>query len=140
MSKQIIPIFRAVIEKGTLTIIDKDRFNWWLKTLKDEVEVIVRPLRKHRSLDQNSFYHGVWLPIIADSLGYLDIEEVCKPLRGKHLGYEEKTVFGETIREPISTAGLSEGAMKEYLDWVKMYCETELNIILPEAKKVDSLK
>ena len=137
MSKKIIPIFHAIVENGILTIMEKQRFNLYLKTLRGEVEVICRPRRKLRSLNQNSFWHGVWLPIIAESVGYLDIEEVCRPLRGKFLGYEEKTIFGETTKEPISTAGLSEGAMKEFLDKVRMFCETELNIILPEADKVE---
>ena len=122
-----------------MIVLEKDKYDNFIKGLKDgEYELTIKRARKLRSLDQNSFWHGVWLPLIAESVGYLDTEEVCRPLRGKFLGYEEKTAFGETTKEPISTAGLSEGAMKEFLDKVKMFCETELNIVLPDAKKVET--
>lgn len=94
-----------------------------------QYEVKITPLRKKRSVSQNALYH-TWLSCVAKETGE-DVESLHKYFASKFLGYKSVEVMGETINVIISTTKLSTEEFTSYLDQINMFCEIELNIILP---------
>ncbi len=70
------PVFRAQVdEQGRLRPREAGRFAGYLAKLRGrDVEVMVRPERKHRSLSQNAYFHGVVVPCIAEWSGMTQSE------------------------------------------------------------------
>ena len=98
----------------------------------ERVLVEVRRWKPLRSNQQNRFYHGVWLPLIADELGYVDKEEVCRSLKVR-LGYckiEDDKITGSKRYICPSTASFSTNKMAEYLNKTE-YLMAEFGITLP---------
>ena len=124
---------KGKIENGRLKIIDLVLYRLRVSQLKGEVEIEIKKTKNKRSLEQNAFYHGVWLPIIADWAGYANREECCKALKMR-LNYFKvrKTKFGEEIIYQ-STADMSVGEMAGYLQDVQILM-ADFGVVLPLAE------
>jgi hypothetical protein len=133
----IHPIFFAKISKQNIVYHHPDQLRDYLLTFKDgqELEVVVKKFRKNRTLNQNDYWHGVVLPLIADSIGELDPEEVCQILRKKFLSYK-KHYKGKEYIFTESTANLSTMEMGMFIDKVIIFVSQEFGIIVPDARKV----
>jgi hypothetical protein len=123
------PIHRGMIEKGVLTLAEPQTFIGYLHTLKGEVEIIIRSPRKKRSNDQNEYYWGVVLKLIADQTGHTD-EEVHEHLKWRFLRKHGRL---ETVK---STTKLSTIEFEEYLSKVRQFASGELNIYVPLPNEV----
>ena len=89
-----IPIHKGIVENGKLTLAEPQTFIGYLHTLKGDVEIIVRPRRKKRSLNQNQYYWGVILKLIADSTGHTP-EEVHHFMKSEFLKIQGKLLTAE---------------------------------------------
>lgn len=134
MIKAISPVFPAVVENGKLEIINKERYQAHLNNLTGDVDVRVDKHKKERSNEQNRYYWGVVIQILGDELGMLDDEahEAMKMLFLRKVAF---TTIGdvETIR---STASLSTKEFEAYLEKIRVWAATEMNIYIPLPNEV----
>jgi len=81
----INPIFRGTIREGKINLDNPARFAAHLKNYEGKrVEVVLRKEKSQRSLNQNSYYHGVVVKTLSDFTGY-DPEEMHEVLKFKFL-------------------------------------------------------
>ena len=136
------PIFSAKVNKGKLTILNQEKFDIYLMTLGEDVEIIIRKPkidRSSRSTQQNRYYHGVIIPILSEELGYSK-EEIHEVLKSKFLSknlYIE-TKHGSThIRVVKSTASLDTLEMEKYLSDIRQWSSIDLGIFIPLPNEVN---
>ena len=128
----MFPIFSGKVEKGKLILQEQDRFNTYLVSLgKQDITLVVRTWRKHRSIQQNKFLWAVPYQLISEATGYTR-EEVHDAMRLMFLKDEERAI--PTLK---STTSLSTIEMNEY--WAKMqqFAAEKLNLIIPEPNEVE---
>jgi hypothetical protein len=115
---------------------DKDKYFGWVDKLKDGTHVFVTVEKitreKQRSLDQNAYYWGVVVKILAGETGYTK-DEMHEALKVKFLTYEN--VKG--IPTVLSTANLNTKQFEVYLEMVRRWAAMDLGIVIPEPNQVD---
>ena len=125
----MIPIFRAKVENGKLTGLPV-KYQSYLETLEGKwVEVKVQKERSQRSLNQNAYYWGVVIELLANTTGYTpdEMHEVC---RYQFL----KSVNRDGLEYVQSTATLSTVDFEHYLENIKQWAAM-LNIIIPDPNE-----
>lgn len=124
------PIFRATITKGQLRIHDRERFDRYKLRLSGDVDVLVKPHRRIRSGNQNAWYWGVVLAIIADHTGHTSAEmhEFLK------LKFNSKpiTVNGEMKLIGSTTTDKNTSEFSEYIEQVRAWAAIELGLTIPD--------
>jgi len=126
------PTFRIKINNGKVVFEDRYKFDEFLKGIEDKEKLlIIDDIKKPRSENENRYYWGVVIKILADELGYLDKNDVHDAMRLRFLKENGKL---ETIR---STASLSTQEFEEYLSKIRIFASSELNIIIPEPNSVE---
>jgi len=129
--KNLAPIWRGQIENGKLKLVNQELFRRYLHSLIGEVELIVRKWKKRRTNNQNSYYWGVVIPILCESLGYSD-EEMHEALKWKFLRNKER----EKLPTVKSTASLSTIEFKNYIEEIVRWASQD-GIIIPDPNQVD---
>lgn len=81
----------------------------------DLVSVTITSKRPKRTVQQNSYYWGVYLPAIAKETGEYDLERLHTLFKGKFLTKEIVEVMGQKVRITKSTTELSVTAFSEYI-------------------------
>lgn len=94
------------------------------------VRVALSTPTKTRSTNQNSYYWGVVLTMIASETGHTT-EEIHEFMKLKFLPREYVSLGGETIQLTKSTTVLSTFGMEEYLEQVRIFAALHLNILIP---------
>lgn len=104
-----------------------------LSRLKGEsVEVTISKAKKKRSKNQNSYYHGVVIRLLSNSIGYTP-EEMHEACRIKFL-----TIHRNNLPDTIkSTTSLSTVEMEEYLENIRRWASEFHNIYLPLPNEVE---
>lgn len=80
-----------------------------------KVSIYVSNRRPKRSIQQNRYYWGVYLPLIAKETGEQDINGLHNLFSGKFLTTGISEVLGEKVRMKKSTASLSKNDFSEYI-------------------------
>lgn len=125
------PRFLASIVEGKFIYENPQAVALRVKKLNNsEVWVSIAKKTKIRSNNQNRYYWGVVVFILAKELGYL-AEEIHDALKFKFL--LEKA---EKIEVPRSTTELSTIEFENFLSTVRMWASSELNIYIPEPNEV----
>jgi len=140
--KQIVPIFEGDIVDQKLKLQDhvKAAISRWLRTFKTgaHVDIIIRKHRSKRTDEQNRYYWGVVIPILADHFGY-DPEEM----------HEELKIMFNPIQSKIDPSRVIGGSTtkmdtKEFMadddSYIERICRwgaTEYGIYIPPPKKAD---
>jgi hypothetical protein len=88
----------------------------------------IKEYRKNRSKSQNRLYWS-WIHILAVHTGY-DDEELHEEFKVRLLGVEEKTVYGQKLIQPISTATLNTKQFTDYLTRIELVA-IEMGVQLP---------
>jgi hypothetical protein len=96
----------------------------------ETVTLFVSSRRPKRTIQQNRYYWGVYLPLIAEQTGEHDLEALHKYFSGKFLTLEIKIVFGEKVRKTKSTTSLSKNDFSEYI----MNIESDTGIEAPPTE------
>lgn len=96
------------------------------------VEKITR--EKTRSLEQNAYYWGVVVKILAGETGYTK-DEMHEALKVKFLTYEN--VKG--IPTVLSTTKLNTKQFEVYLEMVRRWAAMDLGIVIPEPNQISFL-
>ncbi len=98
--------------------------------LGEVVTLYVSSRKPKRSLQQNAYYWGVYLPLIAKETGERDIDGLHRLFSGKFLSEGIKEILGERVRVTKSTATLSKSDFTEYI----MAIEAETGISAPPTE------
>ena len=101
-------------------------------------EVIIKPYRKNRSLDQNNYYWGVVLPtiqyVIQESRGeHYSTEDLHEWFRDKFLPHRVITIKGETKAVQPSTSKLTIKEFSDYLESIIQFA-AESGIVIPDPE------
>lgn len=130
-----VPVFLARVDHTGR--IKPDRGHAFLSYVKgfagQVVEVVVRRPRKHRSDRQNRYYWGVLIAILAEHCGYTS-EELHEALKWKFLRVEADGPL-PTVR---STTSLSTVEFEEYLEKVRIWASTDLDVYIPLPNEVEA--
>jgi len=122
--------FRLNVDTGKVGI---DRaFKQYIETLKDGQYIIsVKKQNKERSTNQNAYYFGVVVAMIAKEIGYTP-SETHEALKHKFLIYE-----GDLLKIK-STTELSTIEFEEFLTKVRVFSAEYLNIYIPLPHETDT--
>lgn len=96
----------------------------------ETVTLYVSSRRPKRTLQQNRYYWGVYLPLIAKETGEHDLEALHKLFAGKFLSDGIKEVLGQKVRMTRSTTSLSKSDFSEYI----MNIEAETGVEAPPTE------
>ena len=126
------------IEKGKLTLRNRQIFSEELKGLSGDVTVTVVEGRGKRSDGQNRFYWGCVCKLISDTTGYTP-EEVHEFLKEKFLSKKEHIIIGseEHDVEMATTTKLSTKEFEEYIENIRRFASMELQIDIPSPNEYE---
>lgn len=85
-----------------------------------------------RNLKQNALFH-LWMRVMADELGYPSLEDIKRDVKREILGTREvvNRITAEVQYEDYQTSALTMRQMADFMDKVKIWALTELNVYLP---------
>ncbi len=128
-------VFYAVVQDNCeLKMVNPVQFKNHLLPLRGQtVEITVEKRRKRRSGSQNNYYHGVVLRMIADHCGYRGSDE----LEGLHEEFKRKFLpkVG-LLKISKGTSELTTVEFEDYLESIRQWAATELQIYIPMPNEV----
>ena len=118
-------------------LVHRERFDELLKYFEGKKVIITLDNPKRRSKEQNAYYFGVVLKLLADHTGYTtdEMHEICKY---KFLGIDNKEIEGESIPIINSSRTLSTSDFMGYIEEIKQWAAT-LNVVIPDPNQEDFL-
>ena len=128
------PILRGAVRDGELRWhgIDGKRYAATVKHLEGrEFELTLRARPKKRSLNQNAYYHGVVVDMIAREAGYSS-EEAHEALKAKFLRIHDDSAL-PTVR---STTSLTTLEFENYLDQCRQLAAEMFGLYVPLPNEV----
>lgn len=126
MVMAIIPKFRGKIENGKILFENRNKFDEYLLTLEGEIEIVVFKPEKAKTLRQLSYYFGVCIRMIAEEIGESP-EKAHKDMKDMHLKW---------VTPKVSVSQCTTVELKEYIDRIKMWAATEINLNIPDSKEI----
>lgn len=128
------PVFFGVVENDlSIRFLNPAGVKNALLPLKGEtIQFTFTKRKKHRSDNQNAYYHGVVIRTIADYCGYRGSDEIAgihEELKRKFLPKRGR------LQITRSTASLSTEEFGEYLEDVKRWAAEELGLYIPEPNE-----
>jgi len=140
--KQPIPIFQANIVAGKIKMLDhvKQAIIRWCMTFKTgaHVEIIIRKHRSKRTNDQNAYYFGVVVKILADHFGY-EPEECHEELKLLFNPIQSKIDPSRTIGGSTTKMSTVEFFHDEdsYVERIARWAATEHQVFIPPPEKAE---
>lgn len=136
--------FAAKIKKvgyqNELVVLSKKWYHTQLNKFKDGESVILEVHNKKpkRTEQQNRYYFGVYLPLIARETGEQNLDSLHELFKGLFLTTGVVDVLGHKVRLKKSTTDLGTSEFSEYI----MAIENETNIKAPPVENygLDPLK
>ena len=130
--------FAAVIRankvdgKKTLVVESKVWYQHQLNKFPDGTKVTleVHTRKAKRTEQQNRYYWGVYLPIIAKETGEHDLDALHELFKGKFLTEGIVEVLGQKVRKKKSTTELGVGEFCEFI----MNIEAETGVAAPPTE------
>lgn len=121
--------------KKRLHIVSEVWYRHQLNRFKDGANVTIELHSKKpkRSEQQNRYYFGVYLPLIAEETGEHDIDALHELFKGKFLSEGIVEVLGQKVRKKKSTTDLGRAEFSEYI----MNIEAETGIAAPPTENYD---
>jgi len=141
--KQPTPIFEGDVVNKKLKLFDheKQAIKRWIATFKDgtKLDIIIRKHKSKRSNEQNRYYFGIVLPILADYFGHDNVEDLHEELKLKFNPIESKlnpgTKIGGTTTK-MSTEEFYSGETS-YVERICRWAAMEYSIFIPPPKKAE---
>lgn len=129
------PFMAKIVKKdgrAQLIVESKIWFHHQLSKFKDgeKVTLEIHSRKPKRSDQQNRYYWGVYLPLIAKETGEHDLDALHELFKGKFLSEGIVEVLGQKVRKKKSTTDLSVGEFCEYI----MNIEAETTIEAPPTE------
>lgn len=113
--------FAAIIReqdgKKRLVVLSRDYYQHQLNKFPDKTKVTleVHTRKAKRTEQQNRYYWGVYLPLIAHETGEADLDALHELFKGKFLAQGVVEVLGEKVRKKKSTTELGVGEFCEFI-------------------------
>ncbi len=102
-----------------------------LSNLNGRHVVSIKRFKVKRSVQENRYYWGVIVKILADEFGYFP-EEMHDVLKRLFLQYEKPNqITGEVERFARSTKDLTTEEAEEYYDKIRIWALSEYSILIP---------
>lgn len=128
--------FKAKIVNSKIEFLEKIDFT---KLENKIVDIVVMSDINKRTIQQNEYYWGCVVPIIASDLGY-DIETMHDVLKHKFLKKTKEFINNkgqkEEFEKTISTTKLTTKQFVDYIESIKRWASEFLNIYIPEAGEI----
>ena len=102
----------------------------YLSSLKGWVSI--KPMKRTRTTNQNSLY-WLWLTCIQQETGN-DKNDLHEYFKYRYLSARKFSFQGKSLYLYPSTKELDTAEMKQYLDEIQIFAQTELAINLPDPK------
>ena len=97
--------------------------------------VEIKRYRKNRSLEQNSYLHGVALKMICDHTGY-EMEDMKTYLLGEYTGWVEYEVMGQPRKRPtLRTHEMNTQQMANFMEFIWWWASETLDLNIPAPEK-----
>jgi hypothetical protein len=126
------PLFPATIQNGQIQFEHKPSFDFHLHSLEGKrVTVTVEKEKRKRSNQQNKYYWGVVLQLIAEHTGE-DPENIHEALKAH---FAPKHVVGNIVI-PSATRYLDTIDFSLFIEKVRRWAAEELNINIPDPNEV----
>lgn len=128
----MIPVFRATVNKCRLDIHDQQKWVIYLASLNGkEVEVTVKKPEKKRSLNENSYYWKIVVPILADYFGYSESE--------MHEAIKYRFLIDNSGKIPKigSTAKLTTVEFEKLMTDIRQWAAQEWQVYIPLPNEID---
>jgi len=141
--KQPIPIFEADIIDGKLKMLDhvKQAISRWCRTFRTgtHIDIIIRKHRDKRTNEQNRYYFGVVVPILADHFGHDNLEDMHEDLKLKFNPIGSKITPGKIIGGTTTTLSTVEfmSAEDSYVERICRWSATEHGLFIPPPEKAE---
>jgi hypothetical protein len=136
--KQPIPIFEAHVVDKRLKMLEhvKKSVSLWVRTFPDgtKLDIVIKKQKAQRTNEQNKYYWGVVIPILADYFGY-ESDEMHMVLRGKFLRIHDEKHPDFVIAK--STTKLSTTDFVEYIEVIQRWAAAEHGIYIPPPLKAE---
>ena len=104
-----------------------------------ELEIAIKRVRATRSIQQNRWYWGCLVQLVADHTGYSpeEIHDIYKAkFIPKHVSLADGN--GEVVAEFViggSTRKLDKGQFAEYCEAIRAWASDELNVTIPDPEE-----
>jgi len=128
------PKFKGCVKNGSFIPDNIVRYKQRLLELEGkQVNMSLVRYRDNRSNNQNKYYWGVIIPMIANHCGYMrdDYESLSDVLKRKFLGTKGK------LEIAVSSASLNTKEFEEYMSNVRNWASIELSLYLPLPNECD---
>ena len=96
----------------------------------EDVTLVIHNRKPKRTEQQNRYYWGAYLPLIAEEAGEKDLDRLHELFKGKFLTEGIVEVLGQKVRMKKSTAQLSKVEFSEYI----MAIESETGVTAPPTE------
>jgi len=132
----LIPIFKLIKSNKypDKYVPSREKLIDYIRSLKPGTyDIIIRKPKKIRSLEQNRYYWGVIIKILAETWGW-DAEELHEVLKFKF-----NKIPGENglPDRPGSTTDLSTIDFENYLEEIRRWALTEYQIYIPLPNEIE---
>ena len=118
---------------------DREGISRWIQTFKlgQRLEIIIRKRRNKRTNEQNRYYWGVVIPILANYFGHDNQEDMHEDLKLLFNPIESKVRPGKTIGGTTTKMSTIEFMVSEssYVERICRWAATEFSIFIPPPKK-----
>ena len=123
-----IPVWSGVLdERGRWHLDRPEDFRAYCRGLRGQrVQLIVRKPSRQRSQNENRYYWGVVIALLAEHCGYTP-EEMHEALKFAML----RTHEDGPLPSVKSTAQLSTTEFEDYLERIRIWAATELGVVVP---------
>ncbi len=129
------PLFPGQVSKGKLILETPMRYLAYLSGLEGKrVELILRKQKPKRSDQQNRYYWGCVIEILANHCGY-EPEEMHEALKVKFLSDHAEDEKG--LIRIGSTAKLTTAEFVDYTDRVVRWAAESLSVFIPDPGQVE---
>jgi hypothetical protein len=137
----LVPVFHgSVTADGQLVLAghQREQRRRYLEGLSNkDVDVIVKPRRNQRSLDQNAYWHGVPFKLLREHLGYESVDELKVDLMGECWGWT-KTKSGHDIPVKVHTSQLTTDEGAWFTEWlVRFGAQLPSPCLIPMPNEVE---
>lgn len=127
------PQFLAEVEEGKIKVLAHLAYRAFLqKHVGKRVYLVIKPVTKTRTTNQNSYYWGGVLTPISDHTGY-SVEDLHELFKGMFIGRQEITWRGVKHKIPPSSKIKDTKEFGEYIDKITVEAtDLGVKILTPE--------
>lgn len=132
------PVFEGTVnERGNLVLRRPYDFRKHLKRLREKpIEVVVRRRRSQRSLEQNSYWWAVPVPLMAEYMGE-DRTSTHYALLGECFGYHHNERLGVMVPNKGSSSALTVEEFSHLIEWCPPWAFHNHGVRIPLPNEVD---